>query len=64
MAPTTAPSAADIAAGTVVTIAKYGERAGVVWTIVGPTRHPYAVVVRESEHGTTVHVNISEITVR
>lgn len=30
---------------------------GVVWTFVSPTRHPYASVVRESTHGTTVYVN-------
>ena len=33
------------------------------WTVVGPTRHAYAVVVREPDHGTTVHVNIDRLEV-
>lgn len=36
---------------------------GVVWTLVGPTRHPYASVLRESQYGTTVAVNNDLFTV-
>lgn len=28
-----------------------------LWSFVGPTRHPYKCVIRESEYGTTVHVD-------
>lgn len=31
------------------------------WTVVGPTRHPYAVVLREPDHGTTVHVAVDRL---
>jgi hypothetical protein len=50
-------------AGTIVRIAKFLTAPGVTWTVVGPTRHHYAVVVRESQFNTTVHVNLSEIEV-
>jgi hypothetical protein len=33
------------------------------WTVVGPTRHPYNVVVREPDHGTTCHVDIDRLIV-
>ena len=45
--------------GTEVTVARYGDN---VWTIDGPTRHPYNVVVREHRYNTTVHVARSEVT--
>jgi hypothetical protein len=50
-------------AGTIVRIDKFLTAPGVTWTVVGPTRHHYAVVVRESQFNTTVHVNLSEIEV-
>lgn len=31
------------------------------WVVVGPTRHAYAVVVREPEYGTTMHINVSRL---
>jgi hypothetical protein len=27
------------------------------WEFVGPTRHPYAAVIRETRYGTTVHMD-------
>lgn len=36
---------------------------GVTWTLVGPTRHEYASVLRESTYGTTVAVNNDLFTV-
>lgn len=31
--------------------------ADTIWSFVGPTRHTYKCVIRESVHGTTVHVD-------
>lgn len=45
--------------GTVVTVGNYR----CLWTVVGPTRHSYAVVVQEHDHGTTMHANISDLSV-
>ena len=50
-------------AGTIVNVPKFKTDPGVTWTVVGPTRHHYAVVVRESQYNTTVHVNINDIEV-
>lgn len=36
---------------------------GVTWTLVEPTRHSYASVLRESRYGTTVWVNNTDFTV-
>ena len=38
--------------------------AGTLWSFVGPTRHPYTAVIRESQHGTTVHVNRNRLVAR
>lgn len=34
------------------------------WTVVGPTRHDYAVVVRDPRYGTTVHINVARLVAR
>ncbi|MEN3225330.1 MULTISPECIES: hypothetical protein [Mycolicibacterium] len=34
------------------------------WVFVGPTRHPYAAVIRETVHGTTVHMDRERLVAR
>lgn len=57
----------EFAAGTVVDIlpdkdgCNYAHNKG--WTVVGPTRHAYAVVVREPDYGTTMHINTNRLAV-
>jgi hypothetical protein len=59
----------DLAPGTIVNILPETGRMAqnfvnmTGWTVVGPTRHPYSVVVREPDYGTTVHVNVKRLEV-
>ncbi len=34
------------------------------WSFVGPTRHPYAAVIRDDRFGTTVHMDRNRLQVR
>jgi hypothetical protein len=34
------------------------------WVFVGPTRHPYAAVIRETRYGTTKHVDRTRLIAR
>lgn len=34
------------------------------WVFVGPTRHPYAAVIRETRYGTTVHMDRNRLLAR
>lgn len=34
------------------------------WAFVGPTRHPYAAVIRDDRFGTTVHMDRHRLQVR
>jgi len=34
------------------------------WVFVGPTRHPYAAVIRETRYNTTVHIDRNRLLAR